>query len=66
MLAGPKQKGANMNDFYKDGFNDGYGRKTYGDREYPQNDSDDFSYRRGRKEGQRRRGIANELEEKYF
>ena len=52
-----------MRDFYDDGFNDGYGKSWYGDREYPQSESDRASYKRGFEYGQLRRKIGNELEE---
>lgn len=51
-------------DFYNDGFNDGYyGQPNYGPREYPQTDQDDYSYRRGREDGERRRRIGEEFNE---
>ena len=51
-----------MRDFYNDGFDDGYGRKTYGDREYPQAESDKASYERGLEYGHLRKRISDELE----
>ncbi len=55
-----------MRDYRRDGFNDGYGKKRDDDGDYPQNDGDVYSYRRGYEDGQRRREIANELERNYF
>lgn len=52
-----------MRDYYQDGFDDGYGNDIYGEREQPQNDGDDYSYRQGLEDGQRRRDISNELSE---
>lgn len=52
-----------MSDYYNDGFNDGYGRRQYGPREYPQTDSDRYSYERGREDGERRRRISRELDD---
>jgi len=52
-----------MRDFYDDGFNDGYGRRSYGDREYPQTDSDKNSYERGLEYGKLRKRISDELDE---
>lgn len=51
-----------MRDFYNDGFNDGYGNRTYSPREYPQTDQDDYSYCTGIEDGQRRRRISDELD----
>jgi len=51
-----------MRDSYEDGYNDGYGNRTYGKREYPKTDQDDYSYRQGIDDGRRRRQISDELE----
>ncbi len=52
-----------MRDFYNDGFETGYGKRPPdGPREYPQTDGDDYSYRRGIEDGQRRRDISDELD----
>lgn len=51
-----------MGDFYQNGFDGGYGRSFHGDREYPQNDGDEYSYQRGLEDGQRRRRISDELD----
>jgi len=51
-----------MRDYYQDGFNDGYGKEVPGEREYPQNDGDDYSYRRGVEDGTRRKSISEELD----
>lgn len=51
-----------MEDFYQNGFDAGYGRKHYGDREYPQTDGDKYSYEHGLDDGRRRRRIADELD----
>ena len=55
-----------MRNYYQDGFDNGYGRDHNGPREYPQNDGDDYSYRRGQEDGRRRRDIANELDREYW
>ena len=52
-----------MRDFYDDGFNDGYGRRSYGDREYPQTDLDEASYKCGLEYGKLRKHISDELDE---
>ncbi len=49
-----------MTDYYQDGFDDGYGRHRSGEREYPQNDGDDYNYRKGVEDGQRRRRVMDE------
>ena len=51
-----------MSDFYQDGFDDGYGRKNYGERENPQDDCDKYSYRRGYEDGQRKKEVSDELD----
>ncbi|OQB40147.1 MAG: hypothetical protein BWY04_01438 [candidate division CPR1 bacterium ADurb.Bin160] len=50
-----------MRDYYQDGFDDGYGRYRIDDGDYPQSDSDWYSYRDGLEEGRRRRRIADEI-----
>lgn len=54
-------------DYYRDGFDTGYGRerRDYED-ERPQSDGDSYSYRRGFEDGERRREIANELDREYY
>ncbi len=54
-----------MRDYYQDGFDDGYGRYRIDDGDYPQSDSDWYSYRDGLEEGRRRRRIADELDREY-
>ncbi len=51
-----------MPDFYNEGFNDGYGKHFYGEREYPQSNGDRASYERGIEDGQRRGRIRDEIE----
>ena len=51
-----------MRDYYQDGFDDGYGRKGYGEREYPQFDGDKYDYEKGLEDGQRRKKISEELD----
>ncbi len=53
-------------DFYKNGYDDGYGRRNYGDRDYPQTDGDKYSYKRGVEDGQKRKKISDELEEEGY
>ena len=55
-----------MRDFYDDGFGDGYGRKSYGDREYPSTYGDKYSYRRGLEDGAYRRDISRELDREIY
>lgn len=55
-----------MTDFYRDGFDDGYGRDKIGQREWPCNDGDDYSYRLGLEDGARRRRISDELESEGY
>lgn len=49
-----------MRDYYQDGFNDGYGNKTYGDREFPVTDGDRYSYEQGLEVGRRWRSYRDE------
>lgn len=56
-----------MEDFQKDGYNDGYGRTWLNNgHEKPQSDGDRYSYRIGREEGQRHRDIAKEIDEELY
>jgi hypothetical protein len=52
-----------MEDYYNDGFNDGYGRDylNYG-HSRPQTDGDIYSYEQGREDGVRRRNISDEID----
>ena len=53
-----------MEDFYQDGFNDGYGRSSLnGGHSVPQTDYERASYQLGQSDGERRREIARELDE---
>ena len=56
-----------MEDWYNDGFNTGYGQawKNSG-HDYPQSDSDTYSYKRGREDGERHRRAAEELEREGY
>jgi hypothetical protein len=54
-----------MRDYFQDGFDDGYGRYRIDDGDYPQSDSDKYSYRDGLEEGRIRRRIADELDREY-
>lgn len=51
-----------MRDYYNDGFNEGYGREHTSPREYPQTDGDEYSYRRGREDGERRKEAGRDIE----
>ena len=52
-----------MEDFYKDGFNVGYGRPDRNEgHDYPSTDQDDYSYRKGIEDGERRRRISEALD----
>jgi hypothetical protein len=53
-------------DFYQDGFDDGYGRGKYGEREYPETDGDRYSYERGVEDGRRRKSISEELDREGY
>ena len=55
-----------MRDYYQDGFNDGYGNKTYGERECPQSDGDRYNYEQGTADGKRRKNISDELEREGY
>jgi hypothetical protein len=51
-----------MRDYYKDGFDLGYkGSNSNYEGDYPRNDGDNYSYRRGIEEGVSRRHISEEL-----
>ena len=52
-----------MRDYYSDGFGLGYKRENTSCGDYPPNDGDDYSYRKGFEEGIRRRKIADELDD---
>ena len=51
-----------MRDYYDDGYQDGYGKYRYDDRDYPKSEADRYSYYRGLREGQRHRRISNEID----
>lgn len=55
-----------MSDFYKNGFDDGYGRGNAGERDCPQNDGDKYSYERGLEDGHRRGRISDELDREGY
>ena len=55
-----------MRDYYRDGFDDGYGKSRHDDGDTPSTDGDRYDYRQGLEDGARRREIANELERDYF
>ena len=55
-----------MRDYYDDGWNDGYGRWRCDDGDYPTTDDERYSYRRGLKDGQKRRRIAEEIDRKPY
>jgi hypothetical protein len=52
-----------MRDYYKDGFDKGYGRNypNY-DNDYPKSDGDRYDYEQGIRDGQRRKDISRELD----
>jgi hypothetical protein len=56
-----------MEDFYQDGFNDGYGRK-YLNREHdiPETDGDKYSYRCGQERGERWMHYKEEFDRDEF
>jgi hypothetical protein len=52
-----------MEDYYRDGFNNGYGESWRNNgHDGPQTEIDKYSYRRGIEDGERRRRIADELD----
>ena len=51
-----------MEDFYQDGFDDGYGNCRSDNHESPVTDGELYDYRQGVEDGNRRREISNELE----
>lgn len=56
-----------MRDYYQDGVDAGYGSNSYNcENDYPKNDGDAYSYKRGVEEGQRRREMAQEIDRDYF
>jgi len=56
-----------MRDYYRDGFDNGYGRPINNyERDYPKNDGDHYSYQRGLEDGIRRRRISDELDREQF
>jgi hypothetical protein len=45
-----------MEDYYKDGFNEGYGNGHLNNgHDFPDSDGDRYDYERGREDGERRR-----------
>ena len=53
-----------MEDYYNDGFNEGYGRRYRNQgHEAPQSDGDRYSYRTGQEDGERRRRISREFDQ---
>ena len=55
-----------MEDYYKDGYDHGYGRNISSDHEQPVSESDRASFDRGRIHGEQRRRISDELDRDYF
>lgn len=56
-----------MRDYYRDGFDEGYGRSSSNyENDFPKNDGDAYSYRRGVEDGQRRREISREIDRDDF
>jgi hypothetical protein len=56
-----------MEDYYKDGFNVGYGNSYRNSgHDYPRSDSEAYSYRRGVEDGERRRRISDELDRECY
>lgn len=56
-----------MRDYYQDGFAMGYGRiSTNYENDYPRNDGDSYSYRRGMEDGARRRRFSEELDRESY
>lgn len=55
-----------MDDYYGIGFDFGYRGYHDGPFDRPSNDGDDYSFRRGLEDGQRRRDIAQELDREQF
>ena len=52
-----------MEDFYNDGYNEGYGRSRRNDHhDPPQSDGDRHSFDQGREEGERHRRVAEEID----
>lgn len=57
-----------MEDYYRNGFDFGYGKKASSGHlpgDYPQTDMDKKSYGRGIEDGIKRRFIADELDEEH-
>lgn len=55
-----------MRDYYQDGFDAAYGRPFENFGDFPLNDGDRWSFRRGIEDGQRRRRMADELDREQF
>jgi len=56
-----------MKDYYSDGFNVGYGQSWRNNgHDYPRSAGDDYSYRRGIEDGERRRKISDELDREGY
>jgi hypothetical protein len=56
-----------MRDYYRDGFDTGYGRtSTNYENDYPRNDGDAYSYRQGIEEGTYRRRLSEELDREGY
>jgi len=55
-----------LRDYRQDGFDDGYGqhRDDFGDE--PKTAGDEYSYREGFEDGQRRRVISDELDRELY
>lgn len=51
-----------MEDFYQNGFDEGYGGYITDNHESPCTDGEQYDYRQGVEDGNRRREISDELE----
>lgn len=54
-----------MEDYYRNGFDLGYGKRSSGHDDYPRTDIDKHSFGRGIEDGIKRRHIADELDDEY-
>ena len=52
-----------MRDYYRDGYDKGYGRKVYNCDDYPETWGEQYDYNQGVVDGQRGKEIVEELRE---
>ena len=56
-----------MEDYWQDGFNEGYGRADSNEHhDSPQTDCDNFSFQLGKETGERHRKVADDLDREMY